>query len=60
MDPPSGLASSCAHAFNIYTDSLCLLADPLAFEAPPPGILVAQNKVGVVHPITVALHLDVM
>jgi hypothetical protein len=34
---PSGPASSCTHSTCLYTDFLCLLADPLSFEEPASG-----------------------
>jgi hypothetical protein len=40
---PSGPASTCSPSTHLYTDFLCLLADPLGFEDPPPGIRVAAR-----------------
>jgi hypothetical protein len=48
MYPPwthsGGPASCCAPSTHLYTGFLCLLADPLGFEDPPPGIPVAARN----------------
>jgi hypothetical protein len=36
---PSAPASSCTPSTPFYTDLLCLLANPLGFEGPPPSFL---------------------
>jgi hypothetical protein len=40
---PLAPASSCAPSAPLYTDFLCLLADPLGFEDPPSGFPVAEQ-----------------
>jgi hypothetical protein len=40
---PCGPVSSWAPFTHLYTDFLCLLADPLDFEGPPPGTPIAAG-----------------
>jgi hypothetical protein len=40
---PSAPASSCTAFTPLYTNFLCLLADPLGFEDPPPGFPVTER-----------------
>jgi hypothetical protein len=41
---PFGPASYCAPSTHLCPDFLCLLADPLGFEDPPPGVPVARTR----------------
>jgi hypothetical protein len=41
---PSAPACSCTLFTPLYTDFLCLHADPLEVENPPPGFLAAEQK----------------